>query len=99
MMLGDGHKADGPLRLQWRPRVNAEILKGRWKEIKGDVKRRWGKLTDDDLMEVAGIEEMLLGMLEKEYGYARQDAEREYADFMKNYEDSGPDTENDKWKL
>jgi uncharacterized protein YjbJ (UPF0337 family) len=57
--------------------MNAEIFKGRWREIKGDVKRKWGRLTDDDLTEVAGIEEMLLGMLQKHYGYARDEAERD----------------------
>jgi uncharacterized protein YjbJ (UPF0337 family) len=62
--------------------MNAEIFKGRWKEIKGDIKRRWGKLTDDDLTEISGIEEMMLGALQKTYGYARDQAEREYEEFM-----------------
>lgn len=70
--------------------MNEEIFKGRWKEIKGDVKRRWGRLTDDDVTEVAGIEEMLLGMLQKHYGYAREDAEREYGEFMKAWHKHDP---------
>jgi hypothetical protein len=40
--------------------MNAEILKGQWKEIKGDIKAKWGKLTDDDLTEIEGKEEKLI---------------------------------------
>ena len=64
--------------------MNAEILKGSWMEIKGDAKRRWGKLTDDDIAEIEGTEEMLLGMLQKHYGYAREQAEREYQKFIRD---------------
>ena len=63
--------------------MNKDVLMGRWKEIRGEVKMRWGRLTDDDLTEVAGMEDMLLGMLQKHYGYARDEAERHYLDFMR----------------
>lgn len=63
--------------------MNKDILMGRWKEIRGEVKMQWGRLTDDDLTEVAGMEDMLLGMLQKHYGYARDEAERHYLDFMR----------------
>jgi uncharacterized protein YjbJ (UPF0337 family) len=62
--------------------LNTDILKGKWKEIKGDVKAKWGKLTDDDLLEIEGNEEKLVGLLQKKYGYAKEDAEKEYRDFM-----------------
>ena len=45
--------------------MNADILEGQWKEIKGEVKQKWGKLTDDDLAQVEGKEEQLLGLLQK----------------------------------
>ena len=51
--------------------MNEDILKGKWKEIKGEVKQKWGKLTDDDLAQVEGKEEQLLGLLQKRYGYAK----------------------------
>lgn len=73
--------------------MNPEIFKGKWKEIKGDVKRRWGRLNDDDLVEIDGIEEMLLGMLQKHYGYARDEAEREYDAFMKNRHNPAAETD------
>ncbi|RJQ23048.1 MAG: CsbD family protein [Nitrospiraceae bacterium] len=65
--------------------MNAEILKGKWKEIKGEVKTKWGKLTDDDLTTVEGNEEKLLGLLQQRYGYARDKAEQDYKEFMDRY--------------
>jgi uncharacterized protein YjbJ (UPF0337 family) len=65
--------------------MNEDVLKGKWKEIKGGVKEKWGKLTDDDLTQVEGSEEKLLGLLQKKYGYAKDKAEKEYKDFMVRY--------------
>jgi uncharacterized protein YjbJ (UPF0337 family) len=66
--------------------MNADILKGKWKEIKGDIKVKWGKLTDDDLTEIEGNMEKFVGILQKRYGYSRDEAEREYNEFMDRYE-------------
>jgi len=62
--------------------MNEDILKGKWKEIKGAVKQKWGKLTDDDLTQVEGVKDKLLGLLQKRYGYAREKAEQEYKKFI-----------------
>ena len=60
--------------------MNEDILKGKWLEIKGRVKEKWGKLTDNDLGEIEGKGEKLLGLLRKKYGYIREKAEPEYKD-------------------
>jgi uncharacterized protein YjbJ (UPF0337 family) len=65
--------------------MNEDILKGKWKEIKGEVKVKWGKLTDDDLAQVEGNSEKLLGLLQQKYGYAKDNAEQEYKDFIGRY--------------
>ena len=65
--------------------MNVDILQGKWQEIKGEVKTKWGKLTDNDLTEIEGIEEKLLGLLQKRYGYAREEAEQEFKEFMERY--------------
>jgi uncharacterized protein YjbJ (UPF0337 family) len=65
--------------------MNADILKGKWKEIKGSIKQQWGKLTDDDLTEAEGHEDKLIGALQKRYGYTREKAEQEYKDFMSRH--------------
>ena len=65
--------------------MNEDVLKGKWKEIKGGVKEKWGKLTDDDLAQVEGNIEKLLGLLQQKYGYAKDKAEQEYQDFIGRY--------------
>jgi uncharacterized protein YjbJ (UPF0337 family) len=65
--------------------MNEDILKGKWNEIKGRVKEKWGKLTDDDLTAVEGKKEKLLGLLRQKYGYAKDKAEQEYKDFIGRY--------------
>ena len=65
--------------------MDVDVLKGKWKEIKGGVKEKWGKLTDDDLTQVEGNKEKLLGLLQQKYGYAKEKAEQEYKDFIGRY--------------
>ena len=62
--------------------MNSDIFKGRWHEFKGSVKSRWAKVTDDDLDYIAGRAEQLAGVLQKRYGYEREQAERETKSFM-----------------
>ena len=60
--------------------MNEDILEGKWLEIKGQLKEKWGKITDNDLVEIEGKGEKLLGLLRKKYGYIREKAEPEYKD-------------------
>jgi uncharacterized protein YjbJ (UPF0337 family) len=60
--------------------MNKDILKGKWLEVKGSVKEKWGKLTDNNLGQIEGKGEKLLGLLQKRYGYIREKAEPEYQD-------------------
>lgn len=66
--------------------MNEDILKGKWHEIKGDVKKNWGKLTDDDMTVIEGESEKLLGLLQTKYGYKKEKAQKEYDEFMKSHE-------------
>ncbi len=61
--------------------MNSDIFEGKWKQIKGQVKIRWGKLTDDDLDVVEGHSTYLAGKLQERYGLTKQQAEEEIADF------------------
>lgn len=60
--------------------MNEDILKGKLQEIKGSVHEKWGKLSDNDLCEIEGKGERLLGLLRKKYGYVRCKAKLEYKD-------------------
>ena len=62
--------------------MNADVLKGKWMQVKGEVKSKWGKLTDDDLDRVEGDTEKLIGRVQERYGYARDDAKREVDAFL-----------------
>jgi len=62
--------------------MNEDILKGKWHELKGGVKEKWGKLTDDDLATVDGKVEKLVGLLQTKYGYSKDKAEAEYKTFI-----------------
>jgi uncharacterized protein YjbJ (UPF0337 family) len=59
--------------------VNADIMEGKWKQMRGQVKEWWGKLTDDDLDVIAGKKDQLIGTLQEKYGWAKRDAEDEVA--------------------
>jgi uncharacterized protein YjbJ (UPF0337 family) len=67
--------------------VKKDILKGKWKEMKGAIKEKWGKFTEDDLTEMEGKEEKFLGLLQKRYGYTEDKARKEYNDFIDRYKD------------
>jgi len=57
-------------------------VEGNWKQMKGTVKERWGKLTDDDLTAIAGRRDQLEGMIQERYGYAKERARREIEDWF-----------------
>lgn len=62
--------------------INTDILQGKWKQLKGQVKQKWGELTDDDLDRVEGHYEELVGVVQEKYGRTRADAEREVQEFV-----------------
>ncbi len=63
-----------------------DILEGNWKEIQGGLKEWWGDLTDDDLTQIEGKRDKLVGTLQKRYGYAKERAEKEVDDRLAQWE-------------
>ena len=61
--------------------MNADIIKGKWKQLNGRIKERWGNLTDDDLDVVEGHSEYLAGKLQERYGWSKEQAQNELRDF------------------
>jgi uncharacterized protein YjbJ (UPF0337 family) len=57
--------------------MNADQIKGKWKQVKGSVKTKWGKLTDDDLDVINGQRDQLIGRIQERYGIAKDDAQRQ----------------------
>ncbi len=66
--------------------MNWNIVEGNWKQFKGTIGKRWGKLTDDHLDSIAGSREHLLGTLQQVYGVDRTDAESEIIAFEVQHE-------------
>lgn len=63
--------------------MNWDQIKGNWKQFQGKVKAKWGQLTDDELTQIAGQRDQLVGKLQERYGYAKEQAEREVEDFCR----------------
>jgi len=64
--------------------MNWDRIQGDWKQVKGKFKEKWGKLTDDDLDVIAGKRDQLVGHIQKSYGVAKDQAEREVSEWEKN---------------
>jgi uncharacterized protein YjbJ (UPF0337 family) len=61
--------------------MNTDTVQGKWKQMKGALKQRWGKLTDDDLTTLSGKKDELIGKLQERYGYTREQAVMEADDW------------------
>ena len=67
--------------------MNQDILAGKWKQMRGELKTWWGKLTDDDFDRISGQKDKLIGLIQERYGYAREQAEQEVERRLEEYGD------------
>jgi uncharacterized protein YjbJ (UPF0337 family) len=58
--------------------MNEDTFKGQWLQLKGKIREQWGKLTDDDVDQIQGRSEQLIGKLQNRYGLARDEAQRQF---------------------
>jgi uncharacterized protein YjbJ (UPF0337 family) len=70
--------------------MNSDEIRGKWKQLAGSVKERWGKLTDDDLEVINGQQDQLIGTIQERYGIAREAAQKQVQEWedaaMRDYE-------------
>jgi len=64
--------------------MNWDHVQGKWSELKGQVKTKWAKLTDDDMTLIGGKFDEIVGRLQQRYGHTRDAAEREVDTFIKS---------------
>lgn len=58
--------------------MNKDTVEGNWKQLKGKVRETWGKLTDDEVDEIAGRKENFVGKIQEKYGIEKGEAEKEW---------------------
>ena len=66
--------------------MNKDVFEGKWKQVRGEAKVWWGKLTDDDLDKVEGEFDKFVGLLQERYGLSREQAEEEIEKRVNEYE-------------
>jgi uncharacterized protein YjbJ (UPF0337 family) len=73
--------------------MNKDLLAGKWKQLRGEIKTTWGKLTNDEIDRIEGDFDKLVGTLQEKYGYTKMEARDEVNDFLDHMrdEDEVPD--------
>jgi uncharacterized protein YjbJ (UPF0337 family) len=64
--------------------MNWDQFEGKWNQLKGSAKQKWGKFTDDDLEYIAGHRDILVGKLQERYGYAKEEAQKKAEEWVKS---------------
>lgn len=67
--------------------LNENVVKGKWREIKGDIQKAWGKLTDDELEKTKGDMKSISGLIQQRYGVAEEKSRTRLADIFKRFEE------------
>ncbi|WP_353190630.1 CsbD family protein [Pandoraea pnomenusa] len=57
--------------------MNSDQMKGKWNQLKGEVKKQWANVTDDDLLKIEGNRDKFIGVIQERYGKEKAEAERE----------------------
>ena len=65
--------------------MNNDILKGKWNQFKGEVKKEWGKLTNDDVDMINGEYDKLVGRIQERYGRSREEVREEVDRYFERY--------------
>lgn len=65
--------------------MNKDIIQGKWKEIKGDLRKAWGNITDDEWEQTKGDATAIAGVLQKRYGFAKEDAQQKVSKVFDRY--------------
>ncbi|MEK6773010.1 MAG: CsbD family protein [Bdellovibrionota bacterium] len=68
-------------------RLNEDTIKGKWLEIKGDIQKAWGKLTDDELDKTKGDAKAIGGLIQQRYGDAKESYQNRLTDIFQRFED------------
>jgi uncharacterized protein YjbJ (UPF0337 family) len=62
--------------------MDSNIFKGKWKQFRGEAKKQWGKISDDEMDQIEGDRDKLIGKLQEKYGYSKDQASSEVDNWM-----------------
>ena len=62
--------------------MNRDQMEGKWNQLAGQARERWGKLTDDDMQQLKGNSQQLAGKIQERYGYTKEQADRELEEWL-----------------
>ena len=78
--------------------MSLDILKGQWKQVKGSIKNKWGRLTEDDLLQLEGDRDKLVGKIQEKYGIGKQEALKQVDEFQASLAGgSGHEGKEESW--
>jgi uncharacterized protein YjbJ (UPF0337 family) len=66
-----------------------DVVKGQWKQIKGSIKNRWGRLTEDEILQLEGDKDRLAGKIQEKYGIGKNEAMKQIDDFQTSLNEPG----------
>jgi uncharacterized protein YjbJ (UPF0337 family) len=69
--------------------MNWTQIEGKWDQIKGDIRSQWGKLTDDDMDNMGGKKDKLVGKIVERYGVAKDEAEQQIDSWIARFDSRG----------
>ncbi len=78
--------------------MNSDQVEGKWKQMKGAIKEKWGKLTDDDLKIIEGNRDQLVGKVQERYGVAREEAQKQVQEWKRTQSDFDADPADQELK-
>jgi uncharacterized protein YjbJ (UPF0337 family) len=75
--------------------MNWDQIEGKWKQLSGNFREKWGRLTDDDLTTINGRRDQLVGKIQERYGLAKDAAEKQVDEFIRTFKSSKDVTDED----
>lgn len=73
--------------------MNWDQVQGKWKQMKGDIRQKWGRLTDDDLEVIAGSREAFTGRVQERYGIAKEEAQKKIDEWLHTLHETSQQTQ------
>ncbi len=65
--------------------MNKDMVQGKWKQIKGELQKAWGKVTNDEWEKTKGDAKAIAGLIQQKYGKSKSDASKSVSDVFRRH--------------